>query len=1689
MKQGKRTRQCLGLAALMLCAVLCAGIVSAALAAGGYASYVNFDANGGSDWMNSISIQNGQWIQPESEFTCPGFRFIGWSTSPAGPVQYLPGDVAYVDDPGMPESGSIIMYAIWGEMSAEQLAGQYTPRVWEPYSYDIDAALDDETGAVYLTAELSWNRSDIIDNVTVTLNWDAPDGPRVPCLAGTFSKEDGSITSSSWYDKATVAIPYVPEGEEQVITDGAVNGVVPGNVIYATVASQVGETAFPGNPVILIAKAYPTGAEVEDNIAWLEENGCATITRNGWETTISLLEDTILPEGGITLGDSEYHLVMNTCALTGTLTNGWGQLYVEHLTPDGRVLAGYASGPQTVTFNSYGYSSGNCFGSASVKLKNYGHFYLGGDYMDATVTNGALIGTANVQGWGYVNSAEIDEYEKAPLTENELAAHTPKNVTVTPQEDGLIVECDYEPEAVRININVDVILSDGNPARLISDSSSSSSKDQVMSLNGGRQPFFLGGLRRLSDQEEQTITENGEQKYINGFRGGDILSVTMNYVIGQDEQETPWSSPEVRFTYSSSAIGRTYAQGSNVQVGRNFLPEVATLTVTSPPEITYLGQPVFLDYTLTLSDGTPLVLGEDYTEEYINNYQVGQATLSVIGLGNYSGRMTWPYTISAIPMADVNVTLATPTVTYNGSSQTPSLLVIYDGIILSQSSGYYASYENNINAGTATITLTPGYNHLCAGEKVVEFTILPRTISDGAVYATLSENRFEWAGAEETYEPSVSSVKWGDTELEEDEDFTVSYENNTAIGMAYVVLTGIGNYAGSCRIPFTIYQPVDLATAVAIDPLAPEIYTGSALEPEVTVRAGQKILTKGWDYSVAYSNNVNAGEATVTVTGRRDYTGQASTTFQIDRADLGALAAQGKLTMTLKKQEYPYGDAVYTFSGGENKPQATLTLIDPEDSWNDTTLYENTSYTLSYENNIEAGTATAIATGMGNYGGMCTAPFTVSPQNLNDLYYNPSVAGVTYNGQALTPAISMYTTYQDTNGYQTYYYLTEGVDYTIDSWANNVNAGTATVTVTGAGNNFIGTRQIDFTISPFPLNDRDFDLSAVATVSDNGPELHHLTGTRKQDGRNLVVGTDFTVENLDSDGDYATFYLRGTGNYGSSTGTYYIPFTETIGTLPASGTFGSISSWEINANGVMTITGQGTLSKQSGWAPYAGLVKKIVVHDYAGTNTFTAVSSGTFEDFINCTECTLPEHVTAVSPDAFPKNSKMVVHLPDGITTFNTGYSSNFEFVKALVHRGSTTETTIRNSSYSYFGYEEYPDFQLYDSHSEDKGLMLYRYFGNGGTVTIPDCVDSIEGYGFSSRYGIEKVIIPGSVKKINMAFLQNCYDLREIVIQPGNSLTELPNQFISGCYDITLYLPDNITEMPGVLNYYSSTDMLIVANCDSAAIQWAKNNNWKEESTKTSGPRYRAIHRNPTVHPGQAPTCEAAGWTEYVTCTTCGCNTKVDLPALGHSWSAVTYTWNNSHTQVTATRVCGNDATHVETETVAATSKVTKPATCLAAGERTYTSAMFTNPVFRVQKYVETLPMSGHSWRTEASTAASGSADGLRGGAVCEICGEAKLQQTVSVQKVMRIPAMMKAIEAEAFMGVAAEQINVLTGTVTIGDKAFADCDDLKLVLIPASVTTIQGDPFSGSDVAVICPDRSPIATWCDSHGIPHNP
>ena len=76
--------------------------------------------------------------------------------------------------------------------------------------------------------------------------------------------------------------------------------------------------------------------------------------------------------------------------------------------------------------------------------------------------------------------------------------------------------------------------------------------------------------------------------------------------------------------------------------------------------------------------------------------------------------------------------------------------------------------------------------------------------------------------------------------------------------------------------------------------VSPVTYTGTAKRPKATVKLGAIELVKDRHFTVEYANNVDAGQATITITGIGDYTGSKTGTFTIEPAKLTESAIQIK---------------------------------------------------------------------------------------------------------------------------------------------------------------------------------------------------------------------------------------------------------------------------------------------------------------------------------------------------------------------------------------------------------------------------------------------------------------------------------------------------------------------------------------------------------------------------------------------------------------------------------------------------------------------------------------------------------------------------------------------------------------------------------------------------------------------------
>lgn len=176
---------------------------------------------------------------------------------------------------------------------------------------------------------------------------------------------------------------------------------------------------------------------------------------------------------------------------------------------------------------------------------------------------------------------------------------------------------------------------------------------------------------------------------------------------------------------------------------------------------------------------------------------------------------------------------------------------------------------------------------------VVDSELSPLGVDISSAYVTFDHSYYDYTGSE--IEPGVE-VRLRGVTLSAGEDYEVSYSDNVNAGTAHCVITGIGKYSGIVSKSFRIY-PLSLTKAV-INNIPNQEWTGSAIEPDVTVSLNDEELVKDVDYTLSYESNVDPGRATVTVDGIGNYEGREYASFQIvqllEEGVKGSASSDGK---------------------------------------------------------------------------------------------------------------------------------------------------------------------------------------------------------------------------------------------------------------------------------------------------------------------------------------------------------------------------------------------------------------------------------------------------------------------------------------------------------------------------------------------------------------------------------------------------------------------------------------------------------------------------------------------------------------------------------------------------------------------------------------------------------------------------
>ena len=460
---------------------------------------------------------------------------------------------------------------------------------------------------------------------------------------------------------------------------------------------------------------------------------------------------------------------------------------------------------------------------------------------------------------------------------------------------------------------------------------------------------------------------------------------------------------------------------------------------------------------------------------YVNS---GKYTIEIVGKGNYTG--TRQITVTLADVAKEQILMSKVTV-----AKVPD--VTYD-------------------------------KTLCEGEKTPGMTpALTVTYGSGKNKVTLYK------------EGDVNAV--GETVSAENADYTVTWINNKQAGTATAVLNGTGKiledgtvsgqYFGEKRITFKIKGVALSANMVSWADGSKNVsvvYNGEEQEPGVRVSLQKKVKDENGktvtqtvnlreyndyynvgDYKVSYLKNVDAGTATVVITGVKGYTGTVKKTFKIKQADLAAEGTEAKIAAG--------GDAAdsaikVAFVKNGAKPAVVVTA--KLANGNTVILKEGRDYTVTYANNkavsegknlTEKKLPVITVKGKGNFKGSIKQTFTITNKSLADTV-NPITVTVTdvaanknkgkfVSKPVITDADGVKLK-EKTDYTLTYSLLTENGAVELDTKTGIVNepGSVVRITITGAGN-YQGedsVRTVDYRITEF-----DFTKATIKVVPKSLP--------------------------------------------------------------------------------------------------------------------------------------------------------------------------------------------------------------------------------------------------------------------------------------------------------------------------------------------------------------------------------------------------------------------------------------------------------------------------------------------------------------------------------------------------------------------------------------------------------------------------
>lgn len=454
-----------------------------------------------------------------------------------------------------------------------------------------------------------------------------------------------------------------------------------------------------------------------------------------------------------------------------------------------------------------------------------------------------------------------------------------------------------------------------------------------------------------------------------------------------------------------------------------------------------------------------LKLGKDYKIDGDSAYsQAGTYTVKLTGINNYCGDREITFCITdQVLMSKVKISKIPNQYYKDGEAITPAVTVQYKGNILTEGTDYEVEYLNNNNAGTATVVVT-GNGSTYVGVKQAVFKIIGTNLKSMPI--ELEDTEFEYTGSSILPGYYTGSLQAG-------KDYTVAYTKNVSVGKGTVTFTGMGEYSGTVKKTFKI-RPYNITnnSEGLFEDRTGDIrveYTKGGSKPLLTLYFGEKLLAEGTDYTLKYKGNAATGKATVTITGKGNFTGKIVKEFAVSENDMSSLIVMPEDIVAKTGKKASYYMAKFTVMDENGKKLAAKKDYD-----HSKTVYEYTvdGVTKQFDKNskigdLPVGTVLRVTiTGINGYKGTVSEEYRVVGASIKSAKFQ--IPAQTYTGEAvnLTENDIKLTIKNQPVTFE----IVEG------SYINNIKKGTAKVTLHGTGE-YGGYKTVSFKIGQKSIMD------------------------------------------------------------------------------------------------------------------------------------------------------------------------------------------------------------------------------------------------------------------------------------------------------------------------------------------------------------------------------------------------------------------------------------------------------------------------------------------------------------------------------------------------------------------------------------------------------------------------------------------